>query len=135
MEDFFTIDVVYSESHMLFPKIVIGLLIIMGLGLLIPWLVKKIKNKESFSIKGKRFFEENYDKVKFWGGLALLTAWIFFLDKIGFIAASIIFMFLMLVLFQGKLKLKPIITSAAVSVVSTLATWLLFGVLFNITLP
>lgn len=135
MSDLFKIKMVYSTSHMLFPKIIIGILVILGSILLIQKIMKIVKSKEKISFKGKKFFEEDYDKLKFWGAIVLLAVYIFILDKIGFIASSIICIFLFNLLFTGTLKKKPMIISAVISVVTTMSIWYVFGVLFNITLP
>ena len=133
MADFFKYQ--YSSSHMFFPKIVMAILAVLGLCIVIPWLVKKIRRKEPLFPKDKRFFAENYDKVKLFGTLILLVLYILALEWIGFVPAGLIFVFLFNVLYCGTLQWKSLLTAAIITVVFVLGVWLVFGKLFNITLP
>jgi putative tricarboxylic transport membrane protein len=131
MGDFFAYK--YSTSHYFFPKIVIAILIVLGLIIVIPKIIKAIKNKEHL-FKGKRFFIENYDKVKLVGSIVLLALYILALEWIHFLAASLIFIFLFNVLYCG-FKWKSLIVSGTISAISVITVWLVFGVAFNVTLP
>ncbi len=133
MADFFSYK--YSTSHMFFPKIVIAILLVIGIFIIVPGLIKKIKNHEAILPRGKKFFVEGYDKLKLFGTLILFILYVIALDLVGFLPASIIFVFLFNVLFCGTKEKKSLITSAIISVVSSLTVWFLFGVVFNITLP
>ncbi|MBN1365549.1 MAG: tripartite tricarboxylate transporter TctB family protein [Syntrophaceae bacterium] len=124
----------YSTSHWFFPKIIITILIILGLAIIILKIVHRIKSKKPLIGNGKKFFVENYDKVKLFGSVLLLVLYILALEWIGFLAASLIFIFLFNVLFSG-IKWKSLIISATISVASVMFIWLIFGVLFHITLP
>lgn len=125
----------YSTSHLFFPKIIITILIVLGLLIIIPKIIKRIKNKQPLFPKDQRFFVENYDKVKLFGSIILLVLYILALEWIGFVPASLIFIFLFNVLFTGTLERKSLLVSGIITVVSVILTWLVFGVLFNITLP
>ena len=125
----------YSTSHYFFPKIIITLLIVLGLIIIIPKIIKAVKSG-AFS-KGNRphFFVENYDKLKLFGTVALLILYILALEWVGFLIASIIFIFLFNVLFCGTLQPKSLLISAIISVVASVGVWYIFGVVFNVTLP
>jgi hypothetical protein len=135
MADLFKIKIVYSSSHLIFPKIVIGILIILGLIMFIQALAENKKQGKSFNFKGKKFFVENYDKLKFWGALVLFILYILSLELIGFLPASLIFVFLFNILFAGAKNKKSILVSAIISIVASVGIWYIFGYLFNITLP
>lgn len=120
---------------MFFPKIIITILIVLGLFILIPKIIKAIKSKEPLIPKGTRFFVENFDKVKLFGTLILLILYILALGRIGFVPAGLIFIFLFNVLFCGTLKWESLLTSAIITAVFVIGTWWVFGVLFNVTLP
>lgn len=135
MADLFKINVIYSTSHLVVPKIVISILIILGLIILMQESMKKKKEGTSFSFKGKKFFEENYDKIKLWGSLVLFILYIALLDLLGFLVSGLIFVFLFNVLFAGTRNIKSIMTSGIISIVSSVSIWYVFGTLFNITLP
>lgn len=132
------INVVYSTQHWIFPIITIGILVILGVLLIALEGRARIKAGKGFFAKPGRFFEENYDKVKFWGCLVLMFVYFFFLDKIGFTVWSIICLFLFNTLFANKEQMKNPkyhITSAIISVVACVVISLVFGTLFTITLP
>lgn len=132
------INVVYSTQHWIFPTITIGILVILGVLLIVLEGRARVKAGKGFFTKPGRFFEENYDKVKFWGCLALMFVYFFFLDKIGFTIWSIVCLFLFNTLFANKQQMKNPryhITSLIISVVACVVISLVFGTLFAITLP
>jgi hypothetical protein len=136
MADLFKIKIVHSQSHLVFPTIVIGILIILMIVLIIQTIIKaKQQNKPLIDIKNKKFFEENYDKFKFWGSIVLFVLYIATLEILGFLIGSIIFISLFNVLFAGTTKIKSLISSVVISSVASFSLWFLFGYVFNITLP
>ena len=137
MGDLFKINVVYSTQHWIFPSIIIGVLVILGIIVVAVEGMGRVKAGKGFITKPGRFFEVNYDKVKFWGTIALLILYFLLLPVIGFTVCSIIFVFLFNTLFGGKehLNAKYILNSVIISVVATLIISILFGTVFNISLP
>lgn len=150
MADLFTIRFKWSESHLVMPRIVGGILVILAVVLLIQRAIRcKREGTPFISFKGKRFFEQGYDKLKFWGFLVLMPCYILSLNAIGFLPASLIFIFLFNVLFAESIDFramvhgqwsavihtKSLLTSAIISVVASVGIGYLFGVIFNITLP
>lgn len=125
----------YSTSHMFFPKIIIGILAVLAVCLLVQRIMKCRRENTPFWPAGFRFFTPGYDKLKFYGTFVLFVLYILAMEWVGFLAASIVFIFLFNVLFCGTLKPKSLGASALISVVSSLAVWYVFGVLFRITLP
>ena len=150
MADLFTIKFKWSDSHLVMPRIIGGVLILLMVVMIIQRILRcKREGKPFLSFKGYRFFEPGYDKFKFWGFLVLTPLYILSLEQIGFLPASLIFIFLYNVLFaesidfsglvQGKgaaaIHGKSLLSSAIISVVASVGIWYLFGVVFNITLP
>lgn len=131
MSDFFTIEMTYSEYHLIFPTIIISLLVVLGVILLITNLLKKRKS-EGFKFQ---FFTENYDKMKLYGTFVLLVIYGITLDIIGFVPSTIIFVILISLLYIGNVKKKAIMISITNSLATTFVFWYIFGQLFNITLP
>ena len=132
------INVVYSTQHWIFPIITIGILVILGVLLIVLEGRARVKAGKGFFAKPGRFFEENYDKFKFWGTLVLMFVYFFFLDKIGFTIWSIVCLFLFNTLFANKEQMKNPkyhVTSIIISVVACVVISLVFGTLFAITLP
>lgn len=137
MDNLLRLDVVYSTQHWIFPIITIGILVILGAIILTVEGRARIKAGKGFLVKPGKFFEENYDKIKFWGTVALLFLYFFLLPVIGFTVCSIIFLFFFNTLFGGKdhLNAKYMLNSVIISIVSTLIISILFGTVFNISLP
>jgi hypothetical protein len=136
MSDFFKVKIVYSQSHTVFPKIIFVILIIFAVILLIQSLMKAKKENRSFlDFKGKKFFIEKYDKLKFYGTIVLLILYILSLNLLGFLPASIIFISLFNILYAGKKEPKSIAISIGISIVESLLIWFVFGYLFEVTLP
>lgn len=132
MADLFKINITYSTSHMLFPKIVMGILTVLAITIVIQELKKK---KECKADEKKCFFIEGFDKVKLFGSLILFVGYIFAMEWTSFLPASIVFMMLFNLLYAGWHSKKSIIVSAVISVFTPLLVWYLFGIVFNITLP
>ena len=126
----------HSTSHEVFPQIILGILaIFLGL-LLIQAIVKAAQTRKPlFQVKGKRFFIDNYDKLKLFGSLVLLVLYALTMPTIGFIFSGILFISLFHLLYAGRKDLKSIAFSIGLSVVETYAVWFVFGQLLNVTLP
>lgn len=100
MADLFKVKIVHSQSHLVFPKIVACILVILLVVILIQeYLKAKNAGKKLFNFKDKKFFVENYDKLKFFGSIILFVLYILFLEILGFLVASIIFITLFNILF------------------------------------
>lgn len=144
--DFLSINIDFETSHLFFPRIIIGVIILLLVIIGVKELTKKIRTgnlKKSF--KEFRFFEENYDKLKLYGSIISVACYFFFMNYIGrlfpnqglgFLFASIPFMFIMSFLLVGKENFKIHRTSILISsVITPLFAWILFAKLFYITLP
>jgi putative tricarboxylic transport membrane protein len=133
LKDLLTLEIKYSEYHLVFPRIILAILILLLVVMLAMNIRKRIQEKNfKFQLK---FFKPNYDKLKFFGTIVLLILYVFALETIGFLAASILFMFIIMLLFYGDFKRKTIIVSIANAVTTSVIIWYLFGTVFNITLP
>ena len=135
MAEFFKIKIVYSTSHLLFPKIIIAILVILFVIMMIQRFFDTRKNNKPFINKDFRFFNKDCDKFKLAGSAILLVAYCFALNLIGFIAGSIIFISLFHILFAEKRTLKRILISIGISTVETLLVWYIFANLLYVTLP
>lgn len=134
IKDLLTIEIKFSESHLLFPAITRTILIILGCIILIKFLFKKYRTGTFKEFKFQ-FFEEGYDKLKLFGTIFLLGGYVVMLKKLGFLPATIAFVFLSSLLFIGDLKPKTLLISIANSLVTSYFFWFIFGRLINITLP
>lgn len=143
-----------STSHWIFPPIIMGILALLLTVMIIQRAVRcRRRGEPFFDMKKMRVFEPGWDKLKLFGSVALFLLYIRAMGLIGFLAASIIFVFLYSVLYYGVEKLREIpaaiasgkpwaspafratFGSLAISVVFSTAVWYLFGRVFQITLP
>lgn len=135
MSEFFKVKIVYSTSHLLFPKIVIAILAILFVIMMIQRFLDTRKKNKPFINKEFKFFDKDCDKFKLAGSTILLIAYCFALSLIGFIAGSIIFISLFHILYAEKRTLKRILISIGISTGETLIVWYIFANLLYVTLP
>ncbi len=135
MSEFFRIKVVYSTSHLLFPKIVIAILAILLVIMIIQRFIETKKENKPFINKDFKFFKEDYDKLKLAGSAVLLVAYCAAMNYLGFVAGSIIFISLFHILYAEKRTLKRILISIGISTAETLLVWYVFAQLLYVTLP
>lgn len=128
------IQVVYSTQHWIVPRIVMGVLAVLLIAVIVSEGTARVKAGGTFLEKPGKFFIEGCDHLKLWGSLILFAAYIYCLDLIGFTVTSVVFVFLFNILYAGVSK-KSLLISIALSVASTAVISVLFGVVFNITLP
>lgn len=128
------INLKFSTGHLIMPRIIIGVLIILLAMIIISHIVAKKKKGEALFTKPGRFFLQDADYFKLIGTLVLFAGYIFLLNIIGFTVTSIIFVFLLNTLYAGIEK-KALLKSVIISIVAPLIVSIAFGVFFNITLP
>lgn len=144
--DFLSINIDFERSHLFFPRIIIGIIILLLVIIGLKELIIKIRaGNLKKSIQEFHFFEENYDKLKLYGSIISVACYFFFMDFIGqffpnqglgFLISSMPFMFVMSFLLVGKDNFKIYRTSILISsVITPLFAWVLFAKLFYITLP
>lgn len=128
------IKVVYSTEHWIMPIIIMVILAVLLAVIIVTEGRLRVKSGGSFFTKPDRFFIENCDHFKLWGTLVLFVGYIVCLNIIGFTVTSMVFVFLFNILYGGIEK-KSVITSLILAVVGALVVSIMFGVVFNITLP
>ncbi len=149
----FQINFKFSQAHLIVPRIIGWILAILLVAVILKNVIKSLKNHKPLFNKDFRLFVKDWDKVKLIGYFVLLILYPLAMQAIHFLPASIIFMFLFNILFNGVEHVKgfvaaikakegwsnpsfrSIIVSLIVSVVSSVLIWLIFGTLFKITLP
>lgn len=148
------INYVPSTSHWIFPPIIMKILfILLFIMLIMRYLETKRKGVPFFDFKNYNFFIENWDKLKLIGTLVLFVLYLSTLQIVGFLIDSILFIFLFNLLFTGIENLKEfkiaisektffknngfksIVNSIIISTVFSFSIWLIFGQVFQITLP
>jgi len=135
MDSFHTLKIQYSTSHLFFPKIVIGVLVILAVIIAAKNVIIRLRTGQPLIGKNRKFFVPGADYLMLGGSLALFILYIWLLKIIGFVASSIVCIFLFNVLFARTLKPRSLVVSLAIAVISSVAIWYLFSVVFNISLP
>ena len=135
MDSFLRLNVVYSTSHLFFPRIVSGILIILGACILVKNVVIRLRTRQPLFNKNRKFFIQDADFLMLGGSLAIFILYVWLLGVIGFLASSLICIFLFNLLFSRTLKLSSILVSLVITVISSVGVWYLFSVVFNIHLP
>ena len=130
------LKIINSTSHWVMPRIVMGILVVLLVIIGIQRLIHCRKTGTPFiRLKNYRFFRPGWDKVKLLGGILTFVAYIYLMEFLTFLPASIISIFIFNVLFDNERTKKSMITSGVISVGFSVFIWLIFGVLFRITLP
>ena len=130
------LKIINSTSHWVMPRIVMGILVVLLVIIGIQRLIHCRKTGTPFiQLKNYRFFRPGWDKVKLLGGILTFVAYIYLMEFLTFLPASIISIFIVNVLFDNERTKKSMITSGVISVGFSVFIWLIFGVLFRITLP
>ena len=130
------LKIINSTSHWVMPRIVMGILVVLLVIIGIQRLIHCRKTGTPFiQLKNYRFFRPGWDKVKLLGGILTFVAYIYLMEFLTFLPASIISIFIFNVLFDNERTKKSMITSGVISVGFSIFIWLVFGVLFRITLP
>ena len=130
------LKIINSTSHWVMPRIVMGILVVLLVIIGIQRLIHCRKTGTPFiQLKNYRFFRPGWDKVKLLGGILTFVAYIYLMEFLTFLPASIISIFIFNVLFDYERTKKSMITSGVISVGFSVFIWLIFGVLFRITLP
>ena len=150
----FTVTYKPSTSHWIFPPMIMWILAILFTAMMIIRFFRCRRSKTPFfAFIKNRFFVEHWDKLRLTGTVVLFILYILFMEIIGFLAASIIFVFLYNILYAGAGQFKeipgafrgkepfknPAVRSVVISLVIAVAfsviIWFLFGKVFKITLP
>lgn len=150
----FTVSYKPSTSHWIFPPIIMWILgILFAIMMVLRFFRCKKNGIPFFGFLKSKFFVEHWDKARLLGTVVLFVLYILFMDIIGFLAASIIFVFLYNILYAGLDLVKEIpaairsgaplqhaafrsvLISLLISIVFSTVIWFLFGQVFKITLP
>ena len=108
------------------PRIVMGILVVLLVIIGIQRLIHCRKTGTPFiQLKTYRFFRPGWDKVKLLGGILTFVAYIYLMEFLTFLPASIISIFIFNVLFDNERTKKSMITSGVISVGFSVFIWLM----------
>ena len=138
MSNFHTLDIDFSSYHLVFPyaigALLVVLLLAMGVKKLITGLTAKSKASDPEESRF-RFFDVDFDWKKLFGSLACTVAYVLLLSPLGFLLSSVLFIFGISLVFKPKFTPRALIGPVANAVLTPLVLWLIFGQMFDITLP
>lgn len=141
MKDFFTLNIGFDSYHLVFPwaigTILVVLLIIMAIQKTVA--IPKARSAESRSTEtGRprfRFFDQGFNARMFFGALSCIVAYALVVNLLGFLISTILFMLAITFVFRPVFTPRTLIGTGLNAVITPLAIWLVFGQLFDITLP
>lgn len=137
------IKIDFDQSHLFFPKIIFGILLLLGFAILILYGKDFIKQMVKGEAK-RSFFIEGCDKVKLMGTFFLIFIYFLLLEPVGklipntgfgFVMTSIIFIFCTSLLYMDKRNTKNIAIASLVAILAPTLCWYILGYVFNLTLP
>lgn len=130
-----TVNLIDPETrHLFLPNIITKVLLLLFVLLLF---VSRHKIAANFKNFDKKWHQANFivNWKIFFGNLVLLLGYVFLLDLISFIPATLAYVFLSVLLFTQFITKREVVKASIVSAATTGLVYLVFGVMFNITLP
>lgn len=136
-----TID--FDQSHMFFPKIMFGVLLLLGALIFLIYgipLIKQVATKQ----KHLSFFIKDFDKKRLFGTFVLVFLYFFLLEPVGqiipntgfgFWIMSVIFILCMSLLYMHRRTKKKMIIVLLNAIIAPTICWYILGYVFNLTLP
>ncbi|NJC55373.1 tripartite tricarboxylate transporter TctB family protein [Brevibacterium marinum] len=147
MSNFHTFDIDFNNYHLVFPYAIGTLLIVLLLAMVVKKLITQLAVKPTDSSDSSgwsgpdaeksrfRFFDVDFDWKKLFGALGCTVAYILLLAPLGFLISSILFIFGISLVFKPSFTPRALIGPAANAILTPLVLWLVFGQMFDITLP
>lgn len=137
------VKVNFSQSHLLFPKIVSVILLLLLLAIFLVYGVPYLREVR----RGKRTWfgsVKDFDKLRFFGTIALTIAYFLSMDYVGnffpnmgygFLFMSMPFIFLLSLLCVHGLTRRKLLALSLNALVAPAVAWYVLAQLFNISLP
>ena len=138
-----SVSIDFETSHLFFPHIihwVLGVLFALVLVFnVVPFLAAVRRGERSLPILG-----ESMDKFRFFGTLVLIVAYFQTMSMVGnffpytgygFLFVSMVFLFLMSLMYMHTRTRRKVLTAAINALVAPTLAWFILARLFQITLP
>lgn len=139
----FKVSVDFSRSHLLFPKIITAVLLLLLLAIFlvygIPYLRDVRSGKRKLSVSAWQF-----DKLRFFGTIVLTIVYFLSMDYVGnffpnmgfgFLFMSMLFIFLLSLLTVHGLNRRKFLALSLNALIAPAVAWFILARLFNISLP
>lgn len=139
MDSLTAVSVDFDTSHLIFPRLIGGMLLLLGAAIL-------LRRRRALAGAGAFWADwaRRCDKPRFFGAIGLTLAYFLLMVPVGdlwpntgmgFLLCSIPFVFLSGLLFMHDRAARPVATLLAVALIAPGAVWWLFTDLFFLTLP
>lgn len=138
-----SVSIDFETSHLFFPRIIHwlmgGLFALILVLRIMPFLASVRRGERTLPILG-----ESIDKFRFFGSLALMAAYFYLMAVIGdlfpytgygFLFVSMVFIFLMSLMYMHTRTKRKVMTAAINAIVAPSLAWFILAKLFQITLP
>jgi putative tricarboxylic transport membrane protein len=139
----FKVHVDFGRSHLLFPKIVTVILLLLLLAIFLVYGISYLRDVR----RGKRTLfvsTKQFDKLRFFGTIVLTIAYFLSMDYVGnffpntgygFLFMSMLFIFLLSLLCVHGLDRRKFLALSLNALTAPTVAWFLLARLFNISLP
>lgn len=139
----FKVSIAFDQSHLFFPKIVTWFLLLQLVVTCLVYGIPYIRDVRS----GKRTFpfsSGQWDNLRFFGTIVLTIVYFLSMDYVGgyfpntglgFLFTSVIFIFVLSLLFVHGLDRRKMVVLSLSALLSPSVAWFVLARLFNITLP
>ncbi|MDR5904808.1 tripartite tricarboxylate transporter TctB family protein [Franzmannia qiaohouensis] len=137
------VSIDFGTSHLFFPRIVtwimVGLFGVVLVTKMLPFLSAVRRGEKTMPIIG-----ESRDNYRFFGSIALIVAYFYLMDVVGdmfpytgygFLYVSMVFVFLMSLLYMHEKTKKGVAIITAISIIAPALVWFVMAKVFYITLP
>ncbi|SDE49497.1 Tripartite tricarboxylate transporter TctB family protein [Paracoccus isoporae] len=139
MSELLRVTVDFDRSHLIFPTLIGGILILLGLAILLT-------HRRAITGAGAMWAETlaGMDKIRFFGTLVLTIVYFLLMVPVGnlwpntglgFLICSIPFVALIGILYMHERDARGLVPMLIVSVVAPTIVWWLFTYVFALTLP
>ncbi|MDQ7727746.1 tripartite tricarboxylate transporter TctB family protein [Halomonas sp. SpR8] len=138
-----SVSIDFETSHLFFPKVInwlmAGLFVLILVTKVAPFMAAVKRGERTLPIVG-----EARDNFRFFGTLALIAAYFYLMAVVGnmfpytgygFLIVSIVFLFLMSLLYLHDWRKKTITILVINAIVAPSLAWFILAKLFTITLP
>lgn len=141
--DFFTVKIVFDQSHLFFPRIIHWVLLILMLSIAV-FLSRRYLREVNNGERSLPFTDGHFDRFRFFGTIILTVLYFILMEYVGkffpntglgFLIMSIPFMFLLSLLYLHRRDRRHLVIITVSCLVAPVIAWYVLARLFGITLP
>lgn len=130
-----TLDIAFNDYHLVFPVAIGTLLAVLLVAIGVKAMIARLREGNDKERQRFRFFDQGFDRKKLFGSLVCMVLYALLLAPLGFLVASILFILAVSLIYNPTSKKRMLAGITANAICTPLVIWLVFGQLFDITLP